>query len=158
MKRNVLLITCCFLFLGESLMAQDSGKYGLPSRKDYDRWSIGLNFGQTFLFGDVLDDPDKNNNALKSMPFAPSFGLHVTNQLSHSVALRLSGAYGQFKAGPNRERIDSDFAMFDAEYDSPMIETALEGIYTFGNISHLKRNKRFHFFVSVGCRCLQFRR
>ena len=137
-------------------MAQGSGKYGLPSRKDYDRWSVGLNFGQTFLFGDVLDDPDKNNNALKSLPFAPSVGFHVTNQLSHSIGLRLSGAYGQFEAGPNKERVSENIQMYNAKYESPVLEGALEGVYTFGNISHLKRNKKFHFFVTLGVGLFNF--
>ena len=155
MKRNLLLLTCCFLFIGNTLLAQGSGKYGLPSPKDYDKWSIGLSFGQTFLFGDVLEDPDQENQPLKNLSFAPAFGLQVTRQMSHSIGIRASGTYGTFMAGPNKERVDN-LQIKNAEYDSPVIEGALEGVYTFGNISHLKRNKKFHLYFTLGIGMFNF--
>lgn len=149
MKRNLLLLTCCFLFIGNTLLAQGSGKYGLPSPKDYDKWSVGLYFGQTFISSDVLKDPDNTNELFSDIPFAPGFGLNLSRQVSHSVALRLSGGYGTFKAGPNPEKVGRA-KLLGAELDGSVIEGTLEGVYTFGNISHLKRNKRFHFFASLG--------
>ncbi|MBK7970016.1 MAG: OmpA family protein [Bacteroidetes bacterium] len=153
MKRNLLLFTCCFLFLGSSLFAQSSGKYGLPKPKDYDRWSVGISFGQTLFLGDVLKD-SKNNNAFKDLPFTPNFGLQLTHQLSHSVGLRLSGSYGMFEGGPSREKIGP--TSYTVNFESPVMEGALEGVYTFGNISHLKRNKKFHFYVSLGIGMFNF--
>ncbi len=149
MKRNLLLFTCAFLFLGQTLFAQGTSKYGLPSPKDYDKWSVGISFGQTLFLGDVLKD-SKNNNAFKSLPFAPNFGLQVSRQLSHSVGLRASGSYATFKAGPSKEKYDSKLPVANVNYESPVYEGALEGVYTFGNISHLKRNKKFHFYVTLG--------
>lgn len=136
-------------------MGQGSGKYGLPGKKDFDRWSVGLTFGNTFLFGDILEDPDQENNVLKKIPFSPAFGFQVTNQLSHSVGIRLSGTYGKFLAGPNKERIGKT-PIYYAELESPVIEGALEGMYTFGNISHLKRNKKFHLYVTLGVGVFNF--
>ncbi|HMT29109.1 MAG TPA: OmpA family protein [Bacteroidia bacterium] len=154
MKRNLVLTICCFLFLGQNLFAQapsaqSTSKYGLPSPKDYDKWSIGLSFGQTMFFGDVLKD-SKNNEAYKKLPFSPNFGLQVTRQLSHSVGLRASGSYATFQAGPSNEKYDSKLPAAVVNYESPVIEGALEGVYTFGNISHLKRNKKFHFYATLG--------
>lgn len=153
MKRNLVLFTCCFLFLGSSLFAQSSGKYGLPKPKDYDRWSVGISFGQTMFLGDVLKD-SKNNNAFKDLPFAPNFGLQLTRQMSHSVGLRLSGSYAKFEAGPSREKVG--LASYSVNYESPLMEGALEGVYTFGNISHLKRNKSFHFYATLGIGMFNF--
>ncbi|MBL0342131.1 MAG: OmpA family protein [Bacteroidetes bacterium] len=154
MKRNLLLTICSFLFLGQSLFAQttggaSSGKYGLPSPKDYDKWSMGISFGQTLFLGDVLKD-SKNNEAFKKLPFAPNFGLQVTRQLSHSIGLRASGSYAMFKAGPSKEKYDNQLPSAVINYESPVYEGVLDGVYTFGNISHLKRNKKFHFYVSLG--------
>ncbi len=149
MKQNLLLLTCCFLFIGNTLLAQGSGKYGLPSPKDYDKWSVGLYFGQTFLSSDVKEDPDNKNDLFSDIPFAPGFGLNISRQISHSVAIRLSGGYGTFEAGPNPERVGNR-KLLNGKLDGSVIEGALEGVYTFGNISHLKRNKRFHLFTSLG--------
>jgi OOP family OmpA-OmpF porin len=150
MKRKLLLIACLLFLAGQNAFSQSTSKYGLPSPKDYDKWSVGLSFGQTFFFGDVLKDPDNNNNAFKEFEFAPGFGLQLTRQLSHSVGLRASGAYGTLLAGPNKERISKDLRITNAKLEGRSIEGALEGVYTFGNISHLKRNKKFHFYVSLG--------
>jgi outer membrane protein OmpA-like peptidoglycan-associated protein len=157
MKRLTVLFTCCFLLTGSYLFSQDSsGRGGLPSPKDYDKWSAGISFGQTIFFGDVLEDPDKNNNAFKDLPFKPNVGLQVTRQISHSVGLRAAGAFGQLSAGPNNERINNKTVIYHGEYESNVIEGTFEGIYTFGNISHLKRNKKFHFYVSLGVGMFNF--
>ena len=169
MKRFTVLFSGCFLLLVNSLVAQTEStttttttssekKSGLPSPKDYDRWSAGLFLGNTFFFSDVLED-SKNNNAFKSMPIAPAFGLQVSYQMSHSVALRASGVYATFKAGPSKERLEISNKVFinpEVEYESPVIEAALDAVYTFGNISHLQRNKNFHFFVSLGVGLFSF--
>lgn len=166
MKRNLVLTICCFLFLGQNINAQDAGKtqdagaqksskYGLPSPKDYDKWSVGLSFGQTIFLGDVLKD-SKNNEAYKNLPFSPNFGLQVTRQLSHSVGLRASGSYATFQAGPSNEKYESSLPAAIVNFESTVLEGALEGVYTFGNISHLKRNKKFHLFVTLGIGVFQF--
>ncbi len=166
MKRNLVLTICCFLFLGQNINAQDAGKpqeagaqksskYGLPSPKDYDKWSIGLSFGQTMFFGDVLKN-SKNNEAYKKLPFSPNYGLQVTRQLSHSVGLRASGSYATFQAGPSREQYENNLPSAIVNFESPVIEGALEGVYTFGNISHLKRNKKFHLFITFGVGVFKF--
>jgi OmpA-OmpF porin, OOP family len=156
MKQKHLIIACSFLLLGTMAMAQSTGKYGLPSPKDYDKWSAGISFGQTFFFGDVLKDPDKNNNAFKNLPFTPGFGIQITRQVSHSVGLRIGGAYGTLEAGPNRERVSKKIQMVNAKLESRTMEGTFEGIYTFGNISHLKRNKKFHFYATLGIGMFNF--
>src|SRR5690349_9509158 len=102
MKRNLLLFACSFMLIANFAVAQtetqSSGKYGLPSPKDYDKWSVGLFFGQTFLASDVLKDPNNDNDLFDDISFAPAFGLQVSRQVSHSVALRLSGGYATFIA------------------------------------------------------------
>lgn len=166
MKRNLVLTICCFLFLGQNIMAQDAGKtqdagaqksskYGLPSPKDYDKWSIGLSFGQTMFLGDVMEDSKTNNKYLKQQ-FNPNFGLQVTRQLSHSVGLRASGAYTMIKSGPSNEKYESSLPSAFVNFETTVLEGALEGVYTFGNISHLKRNKKFHMFVSLGIGMFKF--
>ena len=41
-------------------------KYGLPSPKDYDRWSVGLSFGQTVFFSDIRND-EESQSAFKGL-------------------------------------------------------------------------------------------
>jgi len=155
MKRNLLLLTCCFLFIGNSLFAQGSGKYGLPSPKDYDRWSVGLYFGQTYLSCDVLKDPDHENKLFSNIEFMPAFGLNVGFQVTHSIALRLGGGYNTLLAGPNPEKV-GNIKMSNVELDGFLYEGTLDAVYTFGNISHLKRNKKFHFFAALGIGAFNF--
>jgi OOP family OmpA-OmpF porin len=131
-----------------------SGKYGLPTAKAYDTWSVGISFGNTFFFGDVKDTTNEDK-AISGFDFVPGFGIQVNKQLTHSVGLRLSGMYGTLKSGPSFEKIDDvqtggTLRLNNAEVESPVIDLALEGVYTFGNISHLKRDKRFHLFMSLG--------
>ncbi len=131
-----------------------SGKYGLPTSKAYDTWSVGISFGNTFFFGDVKDTTNEDK-AISGFDFVPGFGLQVNKQLTHSVGLRLSGMYGTLKSGPSFEKINNevtggDLNLDGTEISSPVIDVAFEGVYTFGNISHLKRNKRFHLFMSLG--------
>ena len=161
MKRNLLLITTCFLIACGVAKAQESEsgeKYGLPSPKDYDRWSIGLSFGQTVFFSDIRNDAE-SQSAFKGMEFAPNLGLNVTYNVSHSVGLRLSGNYAQLKSGPSAVAFNTKLLGFTSrnntvkpvvKYEGSLAEGTIEGVYTFGNISHLKRNKKFHFFVSAG--------
>jgi hypothetical protein len=117
MKRFTVLFACFFMLVN-SLVAQTeststtsttstttSTKSGLPSPKDYDRWSAGLFFGTSFFFSDILED-SQNNNAFKSLPFSPAIGLQISHQVSHSVALRASGTYTTFMAGPSKERLE----------------------------------------------------
>ena len=150
MKRNLLLLSCLLIVSVNSALAQSSGKYGLPSPKDYDKWSVGLYFGQTFLASDVKNDPDKKNELFADVPFAPAFGLNIQRQVSHSVAIRVSGGYVTFEAGPNPEVVDRKLKLVDGKLEGHAIEGVLDGVYTFGNISHLKRNKKFHLFASLG--------
>ena len=156
MKRNLLLFTCSFLLIGNFAIAQSSGKYGLPTPKDYDKWSIGLYFGQTFITSDVLKDPDNTNELFSDIPFAPAFGLNLSRQVSHSVAVRLGLGYVSFEAGPNPEKVSSSLKLINGKMEGHAMEAALEGVYTFGNISHLKRNKKFHFFASLGAGAFRY--
>jgi OmpA-OmpF porin, OOP family len=161
MKRNLLLLTSCFLMIFGNALAQEDApakKYGLPDKNDYSRWSIGLNFGQTVFFSDIRNDPDKQSG-FANMEFAPTFGLNVTHYVSHSVGIRLSGAYANPKSGPGAVRFNAkDLGMSltntyitpQVTYDGTFIDAALEGVFTFGNISHFQRNKKFHFFVTAG--------
>jgi outer membrane protein OmpA-like peptidoglycan-associated protein len=143
-------------------LAQDEApakeKYGLPSPKHYDRWSVGLSFGQTVFFSDIRND-EESQSAFKGMEFAPNFGLNLTYNVSHSVGLRFSGSYAQLKSGPSAVRFSTkDLGLTTKEgtikpvvkFEGSTVDLAFEGVYTFGNISHLKRNKKFHFFVSAG--------
>lgn len=157
MKRILTMVACLSFLWGQFALAQSSGKYGLPSPKDYDKWSVGLSLGQSFFFGDVLKDPGKNNNAFKDMPLALNYGLQVSRQVSHSVAIRLAGAYTTLSAGPSDEVVEKDkFRLLEADFSSSVMEGTLEAVYTLGNISHLKRNKRFHLYASLGIGIFNF--
>ena len=132
---------------------QGSGKYGLPSAKTYDTWSVGLSFGTPFFFGDVKDTTNEDK-AVSGLKFLPAFGVQINKQLTHSVGLRLSGMFGKLESGPSYEKVETDefgtLRVYSTEISSPIMDVALEGVYTFGNISHLKRDKRFHLFMSLG--------
>jgi len=92
---------------------------------------------------------------LGNFKFKPGFGLQIGKQITHSVGVRLSAMYGSLESGKSFEKIADDstggtLRLNDAQATSPVIDAALEGVYTFGNISHLKRDKKFHLFMSLG--------
>ena len=95
------------LSIATTAIGQGSGKYGLPSAKTYDTWSIGLSFGTPFFFGDVKDTTN-DDKAVSGLKFLPAFGFQVNKQLTHSVGLRLSGMFGKLESGPSYEKVETD--------------------------------------------------
>lgn len=158
----------CLLLISISLpsfaqtTSSSSTNYGLPKKSDYDRWSVGLTVGGSYLLGDLLKGGQNNGRFLKDAIAKPAFGLQVHNQLTHSIGLRARGIISTFQ-GSDVEYLDSNYKSVEfpgsggpstkewaVTYESPMYEGALEMTYNFGNISFLNRNKNFHMVATLG--------
>ncbi len=157
------------LMMGLTSIAQtqtgsSGSSYGLPKGKDFDRFGLGITIGPNVFQGDILKDKESNDN-ISNYALNLSYGLAFNYQVTHSIGLRLRGMMGQF-SGENTfgtdqaGRIDG-MEGFDKnnliapvpvlnKLESQYIEGALDMVYTFGNISYLKRNKKFHFNVMAG--------
>jgi OOP family OmpA-OmpF porin len=163
--KHLLLTVIALLTFSAALIAQDNASgsgsnYSLPKPKDFDRWSVGVSLGGSYLFGDLLKGAQNNNRFLDNGFFQPAFGLQVHHQVSHSIGIRARGMITSFK-GSDDEFLDSannsiviggssGNRLWAVEYETPITEGALEMTYNFGNISFLNRNKNFHFVTTLG--------
>lgn len=162
MKLKNLLLGFTLVAISNMALAQGSGTYGLPKKKDFDKWSLGLGIGANWFQGDLQDESENNSGILSNLS-NPVFGLKAGYQLSHSVQLNVRGYYTKFTGskknetakypnavdGPNRTTTDLDF-------ESNIIQGSFNINYTIGNISFLQRNKRMHFFGELGVGMFQF--
>lgn len=147
----------------ESGTTSTTSNYGLPQKKDYDRWSVGLTVGVSHLLSDMLKGDQNNGRFLESGLFNPSFGLQVHHQLSHSIGLRARGMITSF-AGTDADYLDSlsgepvqfigqggQKTIYVAEkFETNSYQGSLDMTYNFGNISFLNRNKNFHMVATLG--------
>ncbi|HNR20253.1 MAG TPA: OmpA family protein [Bacteroidia bacterium] len=155
MKLKNLLLAFAFVAFGNMVMAQGSGTYGLPKKKDFDRLSLGLGLGVNWFQGDVQSGSENNSGIWDNIK-NPVLGLKVGYQISHSVQLNLRGQYTKF-SGDKRDRINYPNAVTGpiktsgfVEFESQIMQGTFNLNYTFGNISFLQRNKRFHMYGEIG--------
>jgi OOP family OmpA-OmpF porin len=151
MKKE-LIVTVLLNFVFGIVSAQES-TYGLPKAKNFDRWSAGISAGPAIFQGDILKD-SYNNNAWTKIPFNPAYGAHVNFQITHSVGIKLRGMLGKL-SGEHSEQAQSN-SPIDTEFETPLSEVTLNAVYTLGNISFLKRNKRFHVYFQMGIGIFSF--
>ncbi|MBK7853673.1 MAG: hypothetical protein IPJ79_01055 [Bacteroidetes bacterium] len=161
MKLKNLLLAFAFVAFGNSVMAQGSGTYGLPKKKDFDRLSLGLGLGVNWFQGDVQSGSENNSGIWDNIK-NPVLGLKVGYQISHSVQLNLRGQYTKF-SGEKRDRINYPNAVTGpiktsgfVEFESQIMQGTFNLNYTFGNISFLQRNKRFHMYGEIGAGVFTF--
>lgn len=161
MKLKTLLSVLAFVFASNIIMAQGSGTYGLPKKKDFDRLSLGLGVGVNWFQGDVQSGSETNSGIFENIK-NPVFGLKVGYQISHSVQLNVRGSYTNFSGEkntklryPNAITGPEDTVGF-VEFETPIMQATFNLNYTFGNISFLQRNKRFHLFGEIGAGLFTF--
>lgn len=174
MKQKITLFTAALLMslpsLAQTQPTTSGSSYGLPKGKDFDRFSIGITVGPNIFQGDILkkDGSDKLSNYALNL----SYGLGLSYQVTHSIATRLRGMMGQFAGedqfGTDVNGLISGMPGFNGnnlingglpttnKFKSQYIEGTLDLVYTFGNISYLKRNKKFHFNVMAGIGVINF--
>lgn len=159
--RNLLIVI--LLATAVSASAQESGSnYGLPKKKDYDRWSAGITVGVSHCLSDLLKGSQNNSRFLEQGVVKPAIGLQVHHQVTHSIGVRARGMFSSF-TGSDVEYLDPNFQSVQfpgsggpgtkewaVQYESPMYEGTLEMTYNFGNISFLNRNKNFHMVATLG--------
>ncbi len=163
MKIKILLLTASVFLAGQTVSAQESSSsYGLPKKKDFDKWSAGVSLGVNWFQGDLNDKTGNNNSILDNIK-NPVFGLKVGYQLTHSVQLNVRANYTKFSGSKQNEVINLPDPVkgpirmtTDLEFESPVLQGSFNINYTIGNISFLQRNKRFHFFGELGIGVFQF--
>jgi OOP family OmpA-OmpF porin len=176
MKFKISLFTAAFMIClsvhAQTPTATTGSSYGLPKGKDYDRFRIGITVGANIFQGDILKkkgDADQDN--LSNYALNLSYGIAFNYQVTHTIGLRLRGMMGQF-AGEQFFRTDVNGRVdgmqgFDQtrlldpdpllnKFQSTYFDGTFDMIYTFGNISHLKRNKKFHFNIMAGVGLINF--
>ena len=116
-----------------SLLAQKQGRGTLPQRKEFNSWTIGVLAGPTLFQGDL--NPKNENLEFKDLAFSG----HITKNFTHSIGMSLSATMGDLKGETAKEY-----------FVTPFTETSLNFVYTFGNISFLKRNQNFNLYAQVG--------
>ena len=159
MKKQLTLVLFIF-FASITCNAQKTTTYGLPSVKEYDRWSVGATVGISHLLSDMLSGDKGKNRVINQGNFLPAFGLQVHHQVTHSIGIRARGLITTFK-GFDKDYLDkydqpkfvtnsSDTILTAEKFKTSAVEGALELTYNFGNISFLNRNKNFHFVATLG--------
>lgn len=150
--------------LAQAQTTTTGSSYGLPKGKDFDRFSLGITIGPNVYQGDI-QKKEGNHDKLTNFPINLSYGLAFNYQITHSIGARLRGMMGQF-SGQDVFNVDmtgkvegmSGFNSKDLISPNPVLnkfksqyfEGSLDMVYTFGNISYLKRNKKFHFNAMLG--------
>jgi OOP family OmpA-OmpF porin len=153
--KTVSVLMVMLIVAWQSAFSQSqSTRYGLPSRKEFDKWSVGIHTGPNYFQADIQRNT-VNNNSLKDLPFNPMYGIHLAYQFTHTTALRIGGTMGKFTA-ENEESIKPKTKKYLYRYEGPIREAFLDFVFTSGNISFLKRNKRFHLVGSVGAGIFNF--
>lgn len=130
-------------------------RYGLPNRKDFDKWSVGIHFGVNYFQADI-EKNSRNNNSLKDLPLDLAYGAHVAYQFTHTTAVRLGGTISEFSAQSEEKLEGTNQQEFLYKYEGPVREVYLDFVFTSGNISFLQRNKKFHLLASIGAGAFNF--
>lgn len=177
MKLKITILSICLLVFGNLTMAQtssgttetttssSSSSYGLPKKGDFDHWSIGLTGGANWFQGDLQSNSINNSGITDNIKF-PVLGLKIGYQLSHSVQVNLRGHYtklqGKMEGDDDIEIRLPDagaghqYTLYNASFESPVMQGSLNLNYTLGNISFVQRNKRFHFYGELGLGIFSF--
>lgn len=144
----ILLVANLASFAQSSTTTSSSSRYGLPNRKDFDKWSVGIHGGFNYFQADIQKN-SQNNNSLFDLPYDLMGGLHVAYQFTHTTAVRVGGSIGKFTA-ESEESLAPGKPEYLYTYESPVREMFLDFVFTSGNISFLQRNKKFHLLASIG--------
>jgi len=172
MKFKITILSLCLFALTDIAIAQQgttqsassetnsaSGNYGLPRKKDFDQWSIGLNGGVNWFQGDLQENDDQFSSYIKN----PVFGLRVGYQMTHSFQVNLRGYYTNLSGHeadvssrlPDATNGDPVY-LKPGEFETRVIQGMINMNYTAGNISFVQRNKRVHLFAEVGAGVFNF--
>lgn len=159
MKLKLTLLALSFIVLTNLAEAQTtsttttttSSNYGLPKKKDFDRFSAGISFGPNYFQADIQQNSSNNNSISEDLPFNGMFGAQLNYQLTHTMGLRVGGMVGKLTA-QNKMDVPGIKPQYERDYSyvSDIIEGTLEATFTLGNVSFLQRNKKFHLVGSVG--------
>lgn len=172
MKIKYVLAFFLAILVSSASVAQTSGsRYGMPKGKDYDRFSIGLFGGLNFFQGEFYKDP-KDKDKFPNFDLNPLFGLQFGYQMSHSVGLRAKAGYTSFTGeaeeytftgGSNIGGViggtgsgGTNAILTRQDFETSSIVGSIDFVYTFGNISHLNRNKKFHMNLFAGAGFLTY--
>lgn len=117
----------------EAATTPDASKSPFPSKKDFNKWSIGINAGMTIGHTDI--QPADFGDAKKNM----AFGLTVTKMMSHSFGLQ-----GQLLKG---KLADENKYYY---YDNTYFEHVINLVYNFGNISFLSSEPKLSMQCFLG--------
>ncbi|MBT8195336.1 MAG: OmpA family protein [Bacteroidia bacterium] len=155
MKLKFTLILALAMAFTLGAWAQDSeetASTGMPSPKDFNRWSVGLNGGTTLYQGDLA--PWGNGDGFE---FNYVFGGNVSYRLSHSIALRGNVWLGEL-AGQNisKTSIPNTSDLILEDFTSSITQFNLNIVGTLGNVSHLQRNKKLHLEANGGIGYLMY--
>jgi OmpA-OmpF porin, OOP family len=174
MKLKITALSLCLFVLTDFAMAQQSttppassgsssssSNYGLPRKKDFDQWSIGVNAGLNWFQGDLQDS--KNNSSIWDNIKDPVFGIKIGYQMTHSFQLNVRGNYTKLTGEEDAIRMrfpdaasGNEYTVFGASFESRVIQGTINMNYTLGNISFVQRNKRFHLFGELGAGIFSF--
>ena len=139
-----------------------SSNYGLPRKKDFDQWSIGLSGGVNYFQGDMQAETNNNTHITDDISNLV-LGLKVGYQLTHSVQINARGYYTTLSGEEDaiRMRFDdavsgTEYSVQNASFESKVMQGSLNLNYTLGNISFVQRNKKFHLFAEIGIGIFSF--
>ncbi|HKR04190.1 MAG TPA: OmpA family protein [Bacteroidia bacterium] len=173
MKLKITILLLCLFALSDITMAQEtpppassetnssSSNYGLPRKKDFDKWSIGIFGGVNWFQGDLQNS--ENNSSIWDNLTDPVFGLKIGYQMTHSFQLNVRGNYTKLTGEENDIRMrlpeakyDQEYSIKNASFETRVIQGTINMNYTLGNISFVQRNKRFHLFGEIGVGIFSF--
>ena len=153
MKTKILIVASAVLLTVQSSMGQGTAavtSYGLPKTKDFDRFSVGV-YGGICLFQGDLREKNAASNSTENFKTQPALGLQFNYQVTHSIGLLLRAGAARFDQSPSDsiyyEQLGKAMML---NYKSPVSEGSLNMVFSFGNISFLKRNQNLHFIASTG--------
>ena len=95
MKIKFVLFAVLFVAISNFLVAQGSGNYGLPKKKDFDKLSIGFSGGINWFQGDIQSGSENNSGIFDNLK-NPVLGLKLGYQMTHSVQANIRGYWTKF--------------------------------------------------------------
>jgi len=153
MKKILLILTAIMLSASVVYAQTDAAaptssgsRNQMPKAKDYNTWSLGLNFGPTIFSGDIADDAFNQDNFMTSF----GYGLAVTKNISHTLGLQ-----GHFMMG----KLEGANIMGTAEWtfeSTIKYQASIRAILTLGNVSWQKRKNVFHLYFAAGIGTMSF--
>ncbi len=132
MKNKVLLIGLAALIAAP---AASQSKKPLWPNGDAKRWMLGVQAGTSVLTGDA-----------QKLGFSYAAGLNAQYNWGHSFGMRAVFNVGQVKGSD----LITDRPWSRYEYTNNYWETQIQGIFTLGNISYLRKARKFVPYLGAG--------